>query len=172
MELKGKKPIIFVEDQFNDQEFWYPYYRLKEAGAETLVCGSGTSQTYKGKSGTITNTDINIADAKAEDFDILIIPGGFAPDFMRRSKDMVNFVTEMNSQNKIIASICHGGWMLVSGKVLKGRIVTSFFAIKDDIINAGAEWVDKEVVVDGNIITSRTPDDLPVFMATIISKFS
>jgi protease I len=171
MELKGKKSVIFVEEQFNDQEFWYPYYRLLEAGSDVVVCGSGRTSVFTGKGGTQTKTDTDASSLDAKNYDILIIPGGFAPDFMRRNADMVNFVYEMNIKNKIIASICHGGWMLVSAKILKGRKATSFFAIKDDMINAGAEWIDDEVVEDNNLITSRTPDDLPAFMKKIIEKF-
>lgn len=171
MELKGKKAVVFVEEQFNDQEFWYPYYRLLEAGADVVVCGSGRTSVFTGKSGTTAKADTDASSLSANNYDILIIPGGFAPDFMRRSKDMVDFVSKMDKEKKIIASICHGGWMLVSGKVLKGRKVTSFFAIKDDIENAGADWVDEEVVIDDNLITSRTPDDLPAFMRAVISKF-
>lgn len=171
MELKGKKSVIFVEEQFNDQEFWYPYYRLLEAGSDVVVCGSGRTSVFTGKAGTQTKADTDASSLDAKNYDILIIPGGFAPDFMRRNGDMVNFVYEMNLKNKIIASICHGGWMLVSAKILKGRKATSFFAIKDDMINAGADWVDEEVCEDKNLITSRTPDDLPAFMRKIIGKF-
>jgi protease I len=171
MELTGKKSVIFVEEQFNDQEFWYPYYRLLEAGSDVVVCGSGRTSVFTGKAGTQAKADTDASSLKADDYDILIIPGGFAPDFMRRNKDMVNFVSEMNLKNKIVASICHGGWVLVSANILKNRKATSFFAIKDDMINAGANWVDEEVAEDNNLITSRTPDDLPAFMRTIIGKF-
>ena len=171
MELSGKRAVVFVEEQFNDQEFWYPYYRLIEAGAETIICGSGRTSVFTGKSGTVATANTDASSLNAKDFDILIIPGGFAPDFMRRNKAMVNFTAEMNQAGKVIASICHGGWMLVSAKILKGRKATSFFAIKDDMINAGADWKDEEVVEDNNLITSRTPDDLPAFMRKIISKF-
>ncbi|MDY0131319.1 MAG: type 1 glutamine amidotransferase domain-containing protein [Desulforegulaceae bacterium] len=171
MELTGKKSIIFVEEQFNDQEFWYPYYRLLEAGSDVVICGSGRTSVFTGKAGTQVTADTDASTLNASDYDLLIIPGGFAPDFMRRSKEMVSFVSEMNLKNKIIASICHGGWMLVSAKILKNKKATSFFAIKDDMVNAGANWVDESVVVDSNLITSRTPDDLPAFMRTIIGKF-
>ena len=171
MELKGKKAAVFVEEQFNDQEFWYPYFRLIEAGAQTVVCGSGRTSVFTGKAGTQAKADTDASSLNADDYDILVIPGGFAPDFMRRNKEMVNFVSEMDKKKKIIASICHGGWMLVSAKILKGRKATSFFGIQDDMINAGAKWTDEEVVEDDNLITSRTPDDLPAFMRTVIGKF-
>ncbi len=168
MELKGKKVIILVEEMFNIFEFWYPYYRLKEAGAQVVVVGSGSADRYHGKDGTVAKTDISAAEVSADQYDGLIIPGGYAPDHMRRHPAMVALVRDMFSAQKVVAAICHAGWMLASAEVLKGKTVTSFFAIKDDLIHAGAEWVDEPVAVDGNLITSRTPDDLPVFMRAVI----
>jgi protease I len=144
MELEGKKVVIPVEEMFNTHEFWYPYYRLKEAGCEVVVMGSGSAETYTGKPGTEVTVDVNADQVSASEFDGIVIPGGYAPDKMRRYP------------------------MLASAEILQGKSVTSVSAIKDDLVHAGASWVDQEVVVDGNIITSRTPDDLPAFMRAII----
>lgn len=170
MELDGKKVIILVEQMFNDQEFWYPYYRLKEAGAQVVVVGSGTAQEYIGKAGTRTGVDANADGISSADFDGIIIPGGYAPDHMRRHSEMVLLVKELCEAGKVVAAICHAGWMLASAAILNGRTVTSFYAIKDDLVHAGANWVDREVVEDENLITSRKPDDLPAFMKAVISR--
>jgi protease I len=169
MELQGKKVAIPVESLFNTFEFWYPYYRLKEAGAEVTVVGSGSAETYTGKPGTEVKVDVNIEQVSATDFDGMVIPGGYAPDIMRRYPQMVKLVKDLFESGKVVAAICHAGWMLASAEILAGKTVTSFFAIKDDLVHAGAEWVDQEVVVDGNLITSRTPDDLPAFMRAVIA---
>lgn len=171
MKLKDKRIAIFVDDLFEDIEFWYPFYRLKEEGADVTVI-SAERGTFTGKKGTGLTSKMAIYDAEIDSFDALVIPGGYAPDKMRRSSDMVNFVKEMNGRGKIIAAICHAGWMLVSAGILKDKKVTSFFSIKDDMVNAGAQWVDEEVVKDGNIITSRKPDDLPAFCRAIIGSLS
>jgi protease I len=168
MELDNKKILIPVEEMFNTYEFWYPYYRLKEAGCEVVVMGSGSSETYTGKPGTEVTVDVNADQVSAEDFDAIVIPGGYAPDIMRRYPKMVQLVRDFHESGKVVAAICHAGWMLASAEILEGRTVTSFFAIKDDLTHAGAKWVDQEVVVDGNLITSRKPDDLPAFMRAII----
>jgi len=168
MLLKEKKVIILVEELFNVFEFWYPYYRLKEEGAEVTVVGSGSAEVYTGKPGTQAKADVSADKVSAENFDGIIIPGGYAPDMMRRYPAMVNLVKDFFQSDKLIAAICHAGWMLVSAKVLSGRKATSFFSIKDDMVNAGADWVDQEVVVDGKLVTSRVPDDLPAFMRAVI----
>jgi protease I len=153
---------------FNVFEFWYPYYRLKEEGAEVIVVGSGSAKVYTGKPGTQAKVDADADQVSAENFDGIIIPGGYAPDMMRRYPAMVKLVKNFFNANKPVAAICHAGWMLVSAGILSGRKATSFFAIKDDLINAGAQWVDQEVVVDGKLVTSRVPDDLPAFMKAVI----
>lgn len=169
MELSGKKVMVLAEEMYNEFELWYPYYRLKEAGAEVTIVGSGTAQTYKSKIGLPVNVDASAGAVSVAAFDGVVIPGGFAPDFMRRVPAMVKLVKDMADKGKVVAAICHAGWMLCSAEVLKGRRVTSYFAIKADLIHAGAEWVDEEVVVDGKLITSRTPADLPVFMKAVIA---
>jgi protease I len=168
MSLEGKKVALLTEEMVNDLEFWVPYYRLKEAGAEVVVVGPSKGKTYTGKGGLPTTSDAAAGDVRAGDFDALVIPGGYAPDHMRRNPAMVALVRDIFLAGKVVAAICHAGWMLASAKILQGRRVTSFFAIKDDLAHAGAEWVDQEVVVDGNLITSRTPDDLPAFLREII----
>ena len=168
MELSGKKILIPVEEMFNTHEFWYPYYRLKEAGCEVVVVGSGSKETYTGKPGTEVKVDVNADQVAADDYDGIVIPGGYAPDLMRRYPKMVQLVRDFFESGKVVAAICHAGWMLASADILKGKTVTSFFAIKDDLVHAGANWVDQEVVVDGKLITSRKPDDLPAFLRTII----
>lgn len=172
MNLAGKKVFILVETIYNDLEFWYPYYRLKEAGAEVIVVGPMGGMVYNGKAGLPVKADAGMADVTAGDCDGLIIPGGYAPDHMRRHPQMVQLVRDCVESGKIVAAICHAGWMLASADILQGRTVTAFFAIKDDLVHAGANFVDREVVVDDNIITSRTPDDLPPFMRSIIEKLA
>ncbi len=133
------------------------------------VVGSGSAQEHKGKFGIPVVVDKFAREVKAGDFDAVVIPGGYAPDHMRRSPEMVSLVKEMARQGKIVASICHGGWMLASAEVIQGKTLTAFFAIKDDLVHAGANFVDVEVAVDGNIITSRKPEDLPAFCRAIIA---
>jgi len=168
MVMEDKKIAVLVEQMFNTQEFWYPYYRLKEAGAEVVVVGSGSALSYTGKSGTEVKPDVIADSISAADFDGVVIPGGYAPDFMRRYPKMVQLIKDLSESGKMVAAICHAGWVLASAGILKGKTVTSCSAIKDDMIHAGASWVDQEVVIDGKLITSRTPDDLPVFMKAVI----
>jgi protease I len=167
MELKGKNIALFIADLYEDLEFWYPLIRMQEAGASVTSIGPEAG-SYRGKHGLQGSADKGIKDVSQEDFDGLIIPGGYSPDRMRRSAEMVSFVRDMNSREAMIAAICHGPWMLASAEIVQGRELTSFFSIRDDMVHAGAEWVDREVVTDGNIITSRTPDDLPAFCRAII----
>ena len=159
--------MIFAEAFYEDLELWYPKIRLIEEGAEVIVAGTG-DKAYKGKNGYPLEVDGNIKDYKANDFDAVIVPGGYAPDKLRRYKEVLDFVKQMNDSKKIIASICHGPWVLVSAGILKGKKLTCVSAIKDDVINAGAKYYDQEVVVDGNMITSRNPNDLPAFCREII----
>ena len=169
MELKGKNVAILVEDMYNEFEFWYPFYRLKEAGAQVVVVGSARATTFHSKNGLPAVADKGADKVSADEFDGVVIPGGYSPDYMRRSPAMVKLVCDLFSQGRTVAAICHAGWMLCSADVLRGKTATSFFSIRDDMINAGATWVDREVVVDGNLITSRKPDDLPAFMRAVIA---
>jgi len=172
MELSGKKVAVLVEDEYQVLELWYPYYRMKEAGAEAKLVGTGRTAQFKSKHGYPADAELNIADASVSDFDAVIIPGGYAPDLMRRNPDMVKFVREMDAAGKPVAAICHAGWMIASAGIVKGRRATCFYSVKDDLQNAGANWVDEPVVVDGNLITSRVPGDLPVFCQAIIESLA
>ena len=169
MSKQMKNVIILVEDLFNIFEFWYPYYRIKEAGMDVTVVGPEKGKSYTGKPATDIKADLDAAGVTPEDYDGLVIPGGYAPDRMRRYPAMVDIVKQMDAAGKPIAAICHAGWMLVSANILRDRNVTSYMAIKDDVVNAGARWEDSPVVVDGNLVTSRTPDDLPVFMKAFLA---
>ncbi len=161
---------VLVEDLYNELEFWYPYLRLKEEGFEVLAIGPEGGKEYKSKVGLPKASEVGAKDVDPKELDAIVVPGGYAPDRLRRSKDILDLVKGVYENGKIVATICHGGWVLISAGILKGKRATSYFAIKDDMINAGVDWVDEEVVVDGNIVTSRTPDDLPIFLKTIISK--
>lgn len=169
MSLSGKKAAILVENLYEDLEFWYPYYRLKEAGCEVIVVGTGSSSLYKGKHGLETKPDITLEQVDPQDFDAVVIPGGYAPDYMRRYPALLNFVKEMHVEGKVVAAICHAGWVLASAGLARGLSMTCFSSIKEDMINAGAIYVDQSVVKDRNIITSRFPADLPAFCKEIIA---
>jgi len=161
------KVAVLVEDHYQVLEVWYPYLRLREEGIETVFVGPQKKE-YKSKEGYLAEAEIPIEKAKIEDFDGVVIPGGYAPDILRRHKAVNDFVKGMHDKNKLVAAICHAGWVLVSAGILKGKKATCFSAIKDDVINAGARYVDEEVVVDKNLITSRNPYDLPAFCREII----
>lgn len=164
-----KKVAVLVEEHYQVLEVWYPYLRLREEGMETVLVGTGKKE-YKSKEGYPAQEELSIKQAKADDFAAVVIPGGYAPDILRRYREVNRFVREMFERGKVVAAICHAGWVLVSAGILKGRCVTGFSAIKDDLTNAGAKYLDKEVVVDGNLITSRNPYDLPAFCKEIIKK--
>jgi protease I len=168
MELSGKRAAILVEQQYQELEVWYPCYRLREAGCKVTLVGPEAGQAYPSKLGYPARSDKAAKDVSANDFDLIVIPGGFAPDFIRRTEAMIRLVSDMAEQGKIVAAICHGPWVLCSTQALKGKKATCFFAIKDDVINAGAKYTDAEVIRDGNLITSRKPDDLPAFMQNVI----
>ena len=172
MDLRGKRIAILVERDFQDMEVMYPYYRLKEAGATVVTVGVETKE-YQGKHGYPIKVEKRAADVSARDLDAIIVPGGWAPDFLRRDPSVLALVRDALEQRKVVGAICHALWVLCSVKgALAGRRVTSFFAIKDDVVNAGAEWVDQEVVVDRNLITSRKPDDLPAFARALIESLA
>lgn len=166
-----KKAAVLVEDAYQVLEVWYPYFRLREEGIETVLLGTGSKKEYKSKEGYPAGEELSIKNARADDFSAVVIPGGYAPDILRRYKEVNKFVRDMYRNKRIVAAICHGGWVLASAGILKGKKVTGFFAIKDDLVNAGAQFLDKEVVVDGNLITSRNPYDLPAFCKEVIKQF-
>ncbi len=162
------KIAVLVEDQYQVLEVWYPYLRLREEGIETVLVGTGRKKEYLSKDGYPVPEERSIKEIKASEFDGVVVPGGYAPDILRRDEKIVKLVKDIFEQKKLVAAICHGGWVLVSAGILKDKKATCFFAIKDDLVNAGAKYSDKEVVVDGNLITSRNPYDLPAFCAQII----
>jgi protease I len=168
MELKNKRIAILVEDFYQELEVWYPLLRLREARMHAFTVGLQAGALYKSKLGYPVKADQAVTEISPTEIDALVIPGGWAPDYMRRHDSFVALVRGMNTLGKPIAAICHGGWLLCSANVLRNRRATSFFSIKDDMINAGAQWQDRSVVVDGNLITSRTPDDLPDFCREIL----
>jgi len=170
MSLEGKRVGILIEEFYQELEVWYPLLRLREAGADAVTIGMEAGQVYKSKLGYPAKADYGINDVTPTDLAALVIPGGWAPDHMRRHPSYVNLVREMNALGKPIAAICHAGWMLCSAGIVKNRRATCFFSIKDDLINAGAHYVDEPVVVDGNLITSRVPDDLPAFCRELLKK--
>jgi protease I len=172
MKLQGKRIAILAENMYQEMELWVPYYRFREEGAEVKVIGAGGAKSYTSKHGYPVNVDAQAESVSAVEFDAVVVPGGYAPDMMRRHEAMVRLVREAAQQGKVVAAICHAGWMLVSAGILEGRRATSFFSIKDDLVAAGAQWVDQEVVVDGTLITSRKPDDLPAFCREIIAALA
>ena len=167
MEPSHLRACVLVEQQYQEMEVWYPIYRLREAGCKVTVVGPEAQTNYPSKLGYPCKSDRAAKDVSADDFEILVIPGGFAPDYLRRHDSILRLVSGMVEQGKVVAAICHGPWVLCSTQALKGRKATCFFAIKDDVMNAGATYVDAEVVRDGNLITSRKPDDLPAFLTAI-----
>lgn len=169
MSLQGKRIAILAENLYQELEIWYPLLRFREAGAEVVVVGSGSAKEHTSKLGYPVTVDAFADQVQAADFDAVVIPGGYAPDIMRRYPAMVQLVKDMAAQDKIVAAICHGGWMLASAEVVAGKTVTAFFAIKDDLVHAGANFIDAEVAVDGKLITSRKPEDLPAFCQAIMT---
>ncbi|MGK9476945.1 type 1 glutamine amidotransferase domain-containing protein [Melioribacter sp. OK-6-Me] len=166
--LIGKKILMFVDDIYEDLELWYPKLRMIEEGAEVVVAGPEAGKTYRGKNGYPCKADVSYYDVEETDFDGLIIPGGFAPDKLRRVEKVISLTQHFHQKGKLVAHICHAGWIPISAKIMKGFRCTSTVGIKDDLENAGAIWVDEPVVVDRNMISSRRPDDLPAFCKAII----
>jgi len=163
-----KKILIFVHDIYEDLELWYPKIRLEEAGFKTEVAGPEAGKIHKGKHGYPCKADLSFESIHPHSYIGLVIPGGYAPDKIRRSSKALEIVKQMDEEKKMIAFICHAGWVPISAKILKGKKVTGFSAIKDDLENAGAHYLDRSVVVDGNLITSRTPEDLPDFCKAML----
>jgi len=168
MKLSGKRILMFVDDIYEDLELLYPKYRFIEEGAEVVVAGGEQGKVYSGKHGYPIKADTCYDDINSKEFDALIIPGGFAPDKLRRSDKVLSLTKEIFEQGKLVAHICHAGWIPISAKIMKGFTTTSTPGIKDDLINAGATWIDKSVVIDRNMISARKPDDLPDYCRAII----
>lgn len=169
--LEGRRVLVLAEDLYEDLELWYPVLRLREEGARVTLAGTG-ARRYAGKHGYPVTVDTDVGKVSGTDYDALVVPGGYAPDRLRRYPEVTRLVADMSQQGKVVAAICHAAWVLISAGVLKGRRVTCFHAIKDDVINAGAEYRDQEVVRDGPLITSRKPADLGAFCREIIAALS
>ena len=166
--LEGKRVAILVEEDFEDIELTEPLQAMKESGARVVIVGSGSKKTYKGKRGTSVDADISADEAKADYFDAVIVPGGYAPDKMRLHQPMIDLVKKAYEAGKIVAAVCHGPQLLISADIVRGRRMTSWPSVAVDLRNAGATWVDEPVVKDGNLITSRKPADLPRFDQAIV----
>jgi len=169
--LTGRKIIVLAEDLYEDLELWYPVLRLREEGAAVVIAGTG-APAYKGKNGYPVTVDTGVDKVSAGDFDAVVIPGGYAPDRLRRYPAVLSLVRDMFQQGKVVAAICHAAWVPISAGVMRGRRATCVSAIKDDVINAGAQYEDAEVVRDGNLITSRQPSDLGAFCREIIGALA
>lgn len=167
--LAGRQILMFVGDIYEDLELWYPKLRLIEAGANVVLAGPEAGQQYLGKNGYPCTSDASIADMDAADFDAVVVPGGFMPDKLRRDPRVLELVQHFDSAGKLIAAICHGGWIPISAGVYRGVRVTGSPGIKDDLVNAGAIWEDQPLVVDRHFVSSRKPDDLPDFCRGILS---
>lgn len=168
MSLAGKQIAIMLDQQYQELEVWYPYYRFVEEGAAVHLVAPRAGETYPSKLGYPCVSTMAAGEAMNKRFDAVVVPGGWCPDFMRRDEDMVGFIQKCAADGIVLAAICHGGWMLCCTNALEGKRATSFMAIRHDMMNAGADWVDEECVVDGNIITARKPDDLPAFCKAVI----
>lgn len=165
--LKGRRILILLENKYEDLELWYPKIRLIEAGAEVVIAAPEKTE-YAGSHGLPATADVSFKEVVAEDYDGIIIPGGFAPDMLRRYKEVLDLVNYFHKSNKLVAFICHAGWVPISAGVLRGKRATGVVALKDDFTNAGAIWVDAPVVMDKNLISSRTPADLAYFCTAIV----
>lgn len=172
MNTKNQKILVFVADEYEDLELQYPKYRLIEGGKEVIIAGEKKDTQYKGKHGYPCKTNISFDEVDVADFAALIIPGGYAPDKLRRIPKVLEIAKQFNEQKKLIAFICHAGWVPISAQIIKGIKCTSFSAIKDDMVNAGCQWVDQAVVIDKNFISSRSPEDLPLFCPAILKYLS
>jgi protease I len=170
--IAGKRVAVLLEQQYQELEVWYPVYRLQEAGCQVSLVGPEAGKSYPSKLGYPAKADVSAHDVSANDFDAIVIPGGFAPDYIRRHEAMLKLVRELNAAGKPVAAVCHGPWVLCSTPALKGKKATGFHSIRDDVVNAGATWVEQEVCVDGNLITSRKPDDLPAFVVALMKLLS
>lgn len=168
MKAKPQKILLFVADEYEDLELQYPKYRLREAGKKVVVAGE-KKESYKGKHGYPCTADVTFKEIRVDDFDALVIPGGYAPDKLRKIPRVLEITRKFASQKKLIAFICHAGWIPISAKILKGIRCTSYISIKEDILNAGGKWMDKSVVIDRHFISSRFPEDLPDFCSAILS---
>ncbi|UTR17105.1 type 1 glutamine amidotransferase [Salipaludibacillus sp. LMS25] len=169
MTLEGKKVLTVVEDEFEDSELIYPHYRLQEEGMTAYIAGKEAGKRYDGKHGVPVITDYSFDQINIDEYDALLVPGGWAPDKLRRYDEVLEMVQVMNDKRKVIGQICHAGWVLISANILEGKKVTSTPGIKDDMINAGAIWHNEEVIIDGHLVSSRRPPDLPAYGQALVT---
>jgi protease I len=163
-----QRGVVLVENQYENLELWYPYWRLRELGLDVDLVGPESGKTYGSKEGYPATTDTPIGAALERRYDILVAPGGMAPDKLRRYPEILKLVKKVHDDGGVVASICHGPWVLISARIVRGRRVACVSAIKDDVMNAGAEYIDEEVVVDRNLVTSRTPKDIPAWSRAMV----
>ncbi|WP_349410694.1 type 1 glutamine amidotransferase domain-containing protein [Pseudalkalibacillus sp. SCS-8] len=168
MRLENSRVMALVENDFEDLELWYPVLRLREEGVTVHIVGAEENKEYKGKYGVPAVADYSYEDVNYYEYDGILVPGGWAPDKLRRDKKVIEIVQYMNDQKRTIGQICHAGWVLISANILKDKVVTSTPGIKDDMKNAGAIWRDEAVTVDGHIVSSRRPPDLPDYTRELI----
>jgi len=172
MGLEKLQVIALIHDDFEDLEFWYPVYRLREAGIKVRSAGEARGKEYHGKYGVPAVADMEFREVDPGAYHGLLVPGGWAPDKLRRYPEVISIVQEMNSNGAVIGQICHAGWVLISARILSGKKVTSTPGIRDDMENAGATWFNEAVVVDGNLVSSRRPPDLPEYGKALIEALS
>jgi deglycase len=169
MKLQNARVAVLAENLYQELELWYPVLRLREAGVAVTIVGSTAGEVYASKLGYPAVAEAGIDDVTADDFDAVIVPGGFSPEYLRRNPAFVDFVRAIDERGDPVAAICHAGWLLATADIVKGRAVTSVPVIKDDVIHAGGDWKNEPVVVDGNLITSQLPNDLPQFLEQILA---
>ncbi|MCD4825203.1 MAG: type 1 glutamine amidotransferase [Phycisphaerae bacterium] len=172
MELTGKRIAIMLDQQYQEMEVWYPFYRFIEADAKIDLVAPEAHTIYNSKLGYPCVSTMAAGEVSGQDYDAVVVPGGWCPDFMRRCPQMIRFIRECAQADIVLAAICHGGWMLCCTDALRGKRATSFIAIEHDMRNAGCQWVDEECVIDGKLITARKPDDLPAFCKAIINALA
>ncbi|MDT4901404.1 MAG: protease [Pseudonocardiales bacterium] len=170
MKLENARVAVLVENMYQELELWYPVLRLREAGVEVTIVGPIAGEVYASKLGYPAVAEAGIDDVTADDFDAVVVPGGFSPEYLRRNPAIVDLVRSIDARGDTVAAICHAGWLLATADIVQGRKVTSVPVIKDDVIHAGGEWQNEPVVVDGNLITSQLPNDLPAFLLEIINS--
>lgn len=171
-QLVNQRILIFVGDDYEDLELWYPKLRLEEAGAIVTLAGLKGGHEYRGKNGYPCSSDRAVSEVSANEFEGVVVPGGWMPDKLRRDPQVLDLVRDFNADQKMIASICHGPWINISAGIVRGVTMTSTPGIRDDLVNAGANWVDKSVVVDRHHISSRRPSDLPDFGREMVGFLS
>jgi protease I len=167
--IKDACVAVLAENLYQELELWYPVLRLREAGATVRIVGSQAGEVYASKIGYPVVAEVGIDEVTADDFDAVVVPGGFSPEYLRRNPAFVDFVRALDDRGAPVAAICHAGWLLATADIVRGRAVTSVAVIKDDVVHAGGDWKNEPVVVDGNLITSQLPNDLPDFLHRIIT---